>query len=205
MERFDAVVIGAGPSGSAAALCLARKGLDVLLVERGKTPGSKNVFGGRIYSYPLFKLIPEWQKDCPVERYVKKDCFAMMTDDQSLLVQFESPRLVSGQAASFTSLRSRFDTWLAQKAEEAGATLITDIRVDELIVDGGMAKGVLAGTDRVEADVIIAADGVASKFVERMGLRSGLTPNMVSVGVKETVSLAPETIQERFGIGENEG
>ncbi len=114
-------------------------------------------------------------------------------------------RLVSGLASSFTALRSRFDTWLAQKAEAAGATLITDIRVDELIVDGGRARGVLAGGDRVEADVVIAADGVASKFAERMVLRSELTPDMVSVGVKETVSLPPETIQDRFGVAENEG
>src|SRR4030065_899695 len=111
------------------------------MVERGKTPGSKNVFGGRIYSRPLFKLIPDWQKDCPVERLVTKDCFAFMTEDQSLMVQFESPRLGSGLAASFTALRSQFDNWLAQKAEAAGATLITEIKVDALRFQGGRQSG----------------------------------------------------------------
>jgi len=39
----DAVVVGAGPAGSAAALELARAGRDVVLVERGAFPGPKNV------------------------------------------------------------------------------------------------------------------------------------------------------------------
>ena len=205
MDRYDAVVIGAGPAGSAAAIVLAREKMSVLLVERGKTPGLKNVFGGRIYSYPLPKLVPKWRDDCPIERMITKDCFAFMTQDQSLLVQFESPRLTSGNAASFTALRSKFDGWLAQKAEAAGATLITEIRVDDLWMDGGKTKGIVAGSDKIGADVVIAADGVVSKFAQRAGLRGEMPPQMVSVGVKETISLPPETIQDRFGIGENEG
>ena len=205
MERYDVVIIGAGPSGSAAALALAKSGLNVLVVERGKTPGSKNVFGGRIYSYPLFKLIPDWQKDCPVERYVTKDCFAFMTEDQSLMVQFESPRLGLGRGASFTALRSQFDNWLAQKAESAGATLITEIKVDDLWFEGGRARGIVAGKDKIGADVVIAADGVVSKFTQRLGLRAELTPQMVSIGIKETVALPSATIQERFGVNEGEG
>lgn len=205
MERYDAIVIGAGPAGSAAAISLAREKMKVLLVERGKTPGQKNVFGGRIYSYPLPNLVPEWRDDCPVERFVTKDCFAFMTPDQSLLVQFESPRLASGKAASFTALRSKFDSWLAQKAEGAGATLITEIRVDDLWMEGGRTKGIIAGNDRMGADVVIAADGVVSKFTQRAGLRGDMPPQMVSVGVKETIGLPPETIQDRFGIAENEG
>ena len=205
MERYDVAIIGAGPAGCAAAISLARENFKVLVVERGKTPGSKNVFGGRIYSYPLFKLVPEWQKDCHVERFVSKDGLAFMTGDQSLFLEFESPRLASGKAASFTALRSRFDNWLAQKAETAGATLITEIRVDDLIMEGGQTKGIVAGSDRIGADVVIGADGVVSKFAERAGLRSDMQARMISIGVKETIGLAPENIQERFGLAENEG
>ena len=43
---FDAIVVGAGPAGTSAALGLARKGARVLLLERGEYPGAKNMFGG---------------------------------------------------------------------------------------------------------------------------------------------------------------
>ena len=55
---FDAVVVGAGPAGSAAALALARAGRSVVLVERGPFPGSKNVYGGVVYGRVLDDLVP---------------------------------------------------------------------------------------------------------------------------------------------------
>ena len=48
--KFDAIVVGAGPSGTTAAYLLAKKGLEVVLIERGQYPGAKNVFGGILFS-----------------------------------------------------------------------------------------------------------------------------------------------------------
>ncbi len=70
MDRFDVIVIGAGPAGSSAAYSLAKEGFSVLIIERGKFPGSKNVYGGRIYTYPLKRLFPEDWREAPIERYV---------------------------------------------------------------------------------------------------------------------------------------
>ncbi|MFP3280640.1 MAG: FAD-dependent oxidoreductase, partial [Vulcanisaeta sp.] len=56
--KFDVIVVGAGPAGLTAAQQLANRGFKVLVVERGKKPGSKNVFGGRIYAHVLDKLYP---------------------------------------------------------------------------------------------------------------------------------------------------
>ena len=53
-DKFDAIVVGAGPAGSAAAYTLAREGLDVLLAERGKYAGAKNVSGGILLGPTLF-------------------------------------------------------------------------------------------------------------------------------------------------------
>ena len=60
MDDFDVIIVGAGPAGSSAAYKLAEQGQQVLLLERGKSPGSKNVYGGRIYPYSLSKLIPDY-------------------------------------------------------------------------------------------------------------------------------------------------
>ncbi len=51
-ERFEAIVIGAGPAGSVAAYLLAKAGLEVLLIERGSTAGCKNMFGGGCIPMP---------------------------------------------------------------------------------------------------------------------------------------------------------
>src|SRR3989441_13212971 len=144
-ERFDAVVVGAGPAGSAAALALAREKFSVLLVERGRAAGAKNMFGGRVYAWSLFDLLPEWEKDCPVERFVTKESLVFLSGDASLAVQFESPRGGTDRASSFTTLRPKFDEWLAKKAEAVGAMLITGIRVDDLIQESGRVRGGGAG------------------------------------------------------------
>ncbi|MGD0231994.1 MAG: FAD-dependent oxidoreductase, partial [Syntrophorhabdales bacterium] len=53
MNAYDAIVVGAGPAGTTAALRMAQKGLRVLLVERGDVPGAKNMFGGMVPHCPI--------------------------------------------------------------------------------------------------------------------------------------------------------
>ena len=59
-SSVDAVVVGAGPAGSAAALALARAGRSVVLLERGNFPGAKNIYGGVVYARVLDGVIPRW-------------------------------------------------------------------------------------------------------------------------------------------------
>ena len=58
MADFDAIVVGAGCAGSAAAYELAKAGKEVLLIERGNFAGAKNMTGGRIYAHSLRKVFP---------------------------------------------------------------------------------------------------------------------------------------------------
>lgn len=194
-------MVGAGPAGSAAALTLAKEGVQVLLVERGTFPGSKNVFGGRIYSYALKRLLGDKWKDAPVERFVRKEGITFMTADNSLSAEFEA----KDPTGSFTSIRAKFDKWLAEQAEKAGASLITDSRVDDLIIESGKVKGIIAGQDKIPTNAVIACDGTTTTLARKAGLANTLEPSEVSMGMKDIVELPSEVIEERLGLDPGEG
>jgi electron transfer flavoprotein-quinone oxidoreductase len=59
-EKFDSVVVGAGPAGIAAAITMAKAGLNVLILERGEKPGAKNMFGGVIFRHHTEQIAPEF-------------------------------------------------------------------------------------------------------------------------------------------------
>ena len=92
-ERFDCIIVGAGPSGSIAGYLLAQAGLEVLIIERGSFAGSKNMTGGRLYSHSLEKIIPGFSKEAPVERKVVKETVTMLTGDSAVSLDFQSELL----------------------------------------------------------------------------------------------------------------
>jgi len=201
MEGFEVAVVGAGPAGSAAALTLAKEGVQVLLLERGSFPGSKNVFGGRIYTYALKRLLGDRWKQAPIERFIRKEGITFMTNENSFTVEFESKETQT----SFTAIRARFDKWLAEEAEKAGASLINDVRVDDLMMDNGQVKGIIAGQDKIPAEAVIACDGTTTNLARKAGLITMLNPEEISIGMKDVTELPAETIEERLGLESGEG
>ena len=76
MQRdYDVIVVGAGPAGSAAALTLARKGVNVLMLEKAKVPGERNMTGGVLYgdfegSFGMINLMPDFEEAAPLQRRI---------------------------------------------------------------------------------------------------------------------------------------
>jgi len=206
-ERFDAIVVGAGPAGTAAAFTMARGGLKVLMIERGEFPGAKNVFGGVLYRHHLEELIPEWWTKAPLERPIVEQNYWLLDGDGAVKIGHRSRRYVDGKPNNFTALRAKFDRWFASQAEEAGALLICETTVTELLMEGDRVVGVR--TDREEGDVyaqaVIIADGVNSLLGKQVGAHRELPPGEVSLVVKQTLSLPREKIEDRFGLEEGEG
>jgi len=201
-EKFDAIIIGAGPAGAACAYTLAKAGKEVLLIERGDTPGCKNVTGGRLYTYALEILDQGLYKEAALERRVTHEQIMMLGGPRGISIDFHDPAFnEEGKAPmSYTILRASFDEWLAAKAEEMGAMLACGIKVDELIEKNGKIVGVIAGEDEIYADVVIAADGVNSFMAQKAGLIKDIDAHAVGVGVKEVIELPARTIEERFGL-----
>jgi len=205
---FDAVVVGAGPAGSSAALALARAGRSVVLVERGPFPGAKNVYGGVVYGRVLDDIVPNWWEEVPVERWVVRRSTMMMTGTQSLSVDFRTDAWGSAPYNGMTTLRSHFDAWLAGKATGAGARLVTSTVATGLVRDaGGRVVGVRTDRDGAElhAPVVIACDGVNSFLAKEAGLLPRAEASHHTLGVKEVLDLPHGAINERFGVQDHEG
>ena len=206
--RFDAVVVGAGPAGSAAALVLARAGRRVALVERGPYPGSKNMYGGVVYGRVLDDLIPRWWDEVPVQRWVTRRATMVLTPTQSLTVDFRTEAWGRVPYNGCTTLRPDFDAWLAGHAERAGATLLCSTTATGLRRD---ANGRIVGvrTDRpggdLDAPVVIAADGVNSFLAKEAGLHHHQGAEHYTLGAKEVLGLPRHVIDERFGLRGDEG
>jgi electron transfer flavoprotein-quinone oxidoreductase len=206
-DAFDVIVVGAGPAGTACAYRLARAGRSVLLVERGTTPGSKNVSGGRLYTYALEQVEPGLTSEAPWERPVVREQLMLMDADRSMTVSLAGrPAAADGAPpASVTVLRARFDEWFAGRAEEAGALLAPGIRVDSLLEEDGRVTGIMAGGEAMRAGVVVAADGVNSFLGRRAGLVGEPSARAVGVGAKETIALDAAVIENRFALAPGDG
>uniref|UniRef100_UPI0021AD3355 FAD-dependent oxidoreductase n=1 Tax=Neomoorella sulfitireducens TaxID=2972948 RepID=UPI0021AD3355 len=204
-DKYDVIVVGAGPAGLAASYKLAQAGLEVVLIERGDYPGSKNLSGGVLYSRVLEKLIPAFWEEAPVERYITNYLTTFMTRDDAFTLDFKTGSFAKPPYNAFTVLRAKFDRWLAEKAEEAAVALVTGIRVDSVLKEGDRVVGIRAGEEEMLSDVVIAADGVNSFLAEQAGLRKPIKLEHLAVGVKELIELPREVIEERFNLRGDEG
>lgn len=205
MEKFDAIVVGAGLAGLSCAYCLAKGGASVLVLERGDYPGAKNMTGGRIYAHSLRDLLPDLWADAPFERHVSRETLSFMNGNACVSIQLYSQKFDTPPHHSYTVLRARFDQWLAGKAEEAGALIVSKMRVDELIQDDGKVLGIRSDGDEVRADVVIAADGALSLLARKLGLVGAPDPKGYAVGAKEIIDLPRGVIEDRFQLNSDEG
>ena len=207
-KPFDAIVVGAGPSGNAAAYVMAKEGLNVLQIERGEYAGSKNVQGAILYADALEKIIPNFREEAPLERHVIEQRIWTMDDRSHTGMHYRSDDFNEEKPNRYTILRAQFDKWFSSKVREAGALVLYETTVTELVKDlTGKVIGVR--TDRqgapIMANVVVLAEGVNGLVGQRSGLRGEVSPDSVALAVKEMHFLPRETIEARFNLSGNEG
>jgi geranylgeranyl reductase family protein len=158
VERFDAVVIGAGPAGSTAAYLLARAGAATLLVDRARFPRDKPCGGG---------LTDRAVGQLPVDvSPVVEDHVSTFELGLAYRQRFErrsrTPLLLMTQ-------RRRLDAYLAEQAADAGADFRDNAKVSAISAEG---QATVDGR-RVRAGAVIGADGVNGVTARAVGLEGG--------------------------------
>ncbi len=206
-DDFDVIVVGAGMAGSSAAIRLAQGGASVLLLERGAEAGVKNLSGGVLWGHDLDRILPGWWHEMPVERHIVRKRFGFLTSDSAVSFDFDDAAWRKEPYVAHSVLRARTDAWLAKKAEEAGATLVTSVPVERLNWEGPRVHGVVQGGETMTAPITILADGANSRLALGTPIRheARLSGAATELGIKEVFRLDAGRIEERFQLGPGEG
>ena len=170
MQRFDVLVVGAGPAGSATAMHLARGGKTVLLADRARFPRDKPCGGG--LTGRALKQAP-----CDVTPVVER-----VVDTFELRLHYKrSFRRRSSEPLILMTQRRRLDAYLAEQAAAAGAIFRDGARVDALAIG---VEGITArvGETDVAADTLVGADGANGIVAKAVGLEDDIVRGVALEG-----------------------
>lgn len=179
--RWDALVVGAGPAGSATALLLARAGAKVLMLDRARFPREKPC--SEYLSPESTRVLARLGSDV-----VGAVAAAAPAQLSGMKVVAPSGAAVVGrfETFSFALPRTRFDTILRAAAEAAGAEVREGVKVEELLYEGGAVGGAVARDassgmrDAIRARVVVGADGLRSVVARRLGRVHTIGPRRIA-------------------------
>lgn len=194
-------------AGSSAAIRLAKGGANVLLLERGAEPGTKNLSGGILWGHDLDAILPNWWESMPLERHIVRKRFGFLTPDGAVSFQLSDAAWGKSPYVAHSVLRSRTDKWLAAQAESAGATVVASVPVEKLNWEGTRVHGVVQAGETMTAPVTILADGANSRLALGTPIRPNarLSGEATELGIKEVYRLPQSTIEDRFNVRDGEG
>jgi len=161
MERFDVLVVGAGPAGSTAAYRLAAQGARVLLADKATFPRDKPCGGG-------LTLRAVRQLPFSVEPVV---------EDRTMRVRFgldftrRVERTVDEPLVLMTQ-RKRLDAFLVEQAAAAGAEFRDGVKVSDLVLEDDGVRAHVDGSS-VSAEHALLADGANGVSARAVGLDDG--------------------------------
>jgi 2-polyprenyl-6-methoxyphenol hydroxylase-like FAD-dependent oxidoreductase len=169
--KFDALIVGARCAGAATALLLGRAGARVLLVDKGMygtdTLSTHALMRGAVLQLHRWGVLPAIvAAGTPPVRST-----TFIYGERDITVPIE-PRY--GVGALYAPRRALLDRVLVDAARSSGVDVRYGVRIDDVITDGlGQVRGVTAVADgtrhRIEADIVIGADGLHSTIAKRVG------------------------------------
>ncbi|MFA4825369.1 MAG: NAD(P)/FAD-dependent oxidoreductase [Methanoregula sp.] len=166
-NKYDILIIGGGPAGALAGKTAAEKGLSACIVEKRPAIGAPVRCAEGIGREALLEFMdadPRWiSAEMHGAGIVAPDGFLMKLESE-----------MAGGKVGYVLDRKFFDRELVWKAAEAGADVAVKSRAAAPIMENGVLKGAkieyCGKVTNVRADVVIAADGVESKFSKWCGI-----------------------------------
>ena len=172
-SEYDVLVVGGGPGGAIAARTAAKLGLSVLLVEKRPAIGVPVRCAEGIGKDALLKFVdldPKWISS-DIQR-------AVLVGPDGTKFTIGNDKL--GDKVGYVLDRKIFDRELVWQASDAGAEIQVHARAEPIVVDGKLRGAIIhqhGKTYKIYAKVIIAADGVESKFSKLVGIDTTVPMN----------------------------
>lgn len=181
-KKPDIVVVGGGPCGLFSAYTAAKLGAEVLVCEEHEEIGVPKHCAGHLNISSLRRLglrIPRGA----VENEIRGAVF-YSPSGKELVLRCRAP-------VTYVVNRELFDKHLFDLAVKSGVQYRLKSRVKSLLFDSGSVKGVSLkegsrSEERLEANVVIDAEGCSSKLLKKTGL-NGLKGSMMVRGIQAEV------------------
>jgi electron-transferring-flavoprotein dehydrogenase len=209
------VVVGAGPSGLAAAIRLkqlaaeAGREVSVCVIEKGSEVGAHILSGAVMEPRALSELIPDWkEKEAPLLTPAAEDRFLLLTRKRAW--RLPTPPQMNNHGNYIVSL-GNVVRWLGSQAEAAGVEIYPGFAAAEVLIEDGRVVGVATGDQGIGKDgektasytpgvelrarFTLFAEGCRGSLTKaltgRFGLRDGVEPQTYGIGIKELWEVDP--------------
>lgn len=176
---YDVIIVGAGPAGATLGYELARKGVDVLILEKERLPRYKPCAGG--ITVKTLKLLD--LDISPVTHQIVYGARVAYQGSKEFIKWYDKPLI-------YMVMRDEFDYFLIQRAQAAGAVVVDNQRVRQLRVNHEGVE-VLTTHDIFKADILVGADGANSIVAKSLALTKDIE---LGIGIEAEISVPRERL-----------